>query len=196
VADAPVEVPQAAVASPVEAAEPAAAPRAAEAAPRESDDGRVRRRDRREDRRERPRFEGSDIRPARARDFASWEPQPEAGDDEPIIPSRSDASRSEDARSADTSEQTPDADFVELFVGVGRRDGARAQDLLKCLVDTAGLDKDNVRRIRVRDRHAFVAVRKQDAEGAIAKLAGQQLFGKASVLVEIAREQRMGAESA
>jgi ATP-dependent RNA helicase DeaD len=196
VSNAPVEVPQA------ETVEPAATPRESAAAPRESAaaprdlEGRVRRRDRREDRGERPRFEGSDIRPARARDFASWEPQPEAGDDEPIIPSRSDASRSEEARSADTTEQTPDADFVELFVGVGRRDGARAQDLLKCLVDTAGLDKDNVRRIRVRDRHAFVAVRKQDAEGAIAKLAGQQLFGKASVLVEIAREQRMGAESA
>jgi ATP-dependent RNA helicase DeaD len=169
----------------------AASPEPAAASP-EADEGRIRRRDRRE----RPRFEGSDVRPARARDFASWEPRPEAGDDEPIIPSRAEG-RADGARlEAEASVSAPDADFVELFFGIGRRDGARAQDLLKCLVDTAGLDKDNVRRIRVRDRHAFVAVRKEDAEGAIAKLAGQQLFGKPSVLVEVAREQRMGAEPA
>ena len=92
-----------------------------------------------------------------------------------------------------------DDDYTELFITVGRRDGVRANDLLRALVETAGIDKDTVRRIRVRDRHAFVGVRKTDADAAIAKLHGTTLAGK-TVAVEIARgkvegEEREGAKA-
>jgi ATP-dependent RNA helicase DeaD len=82
-----------------------------------------------------------------------------------------------------------DAPYAELFLGVGRRDGARAQDVLRALVEQAGLDKDHVRRIRVRDRHTFAGVRKDDAERAIAALNGNAIAGKSAVTVELARER-------
>ncbi|MBL9026691.1 MAG: DEAD/DEAH box helicase [Myxococcales bacterium] len=82
-----------------------------------------------------------------------------------------------------------DVPYVELFVGVGRRDNARAQDVLRALVETAGLDKDHIRRIRVRDRHTFVGVRRDDAEKAIAGLSGSTIGTKSSVNVELARER-------
>lgn len=82
-----------------------------------------------------------------------------------------------------------DTPYAELFLGVGRRDGARAQDVLRALVEQAGLDKDHVRRIRVRDRHTFVGVRKDDAERAIGRLNGSSIAGKPSVNVELARER-------
>ena len=80
------------------------------------------------------------------------------------------------------------ADHAELFVTVGRRDGIRAQDLLRVLVEVAGLDKHTIRRIRVRDRHAFISVRKADAATAIAKLHGTALAGR-TLTVEVARER-------
>ncbi|HTJ81836.1 MAG TPA: DbpA RNA binding domain-containing protein, partial [Polyangiaceae bacterium] len=70
-----------------------------------------------------------------------------------------------------------------------------AQDLLRALVEGAGLDKDHIRRIRVRDRHAFVAVRKDDATRAIEKLNNTAIADKATVTVELARE-RGGADEA
>ena len=79
-------------------------------------------------------------------------------------------------------------DYAELFVTVGRRDGVRAQDLLRALVEVAGIDKHTIRRIRVRDRHAFIAVRKADAANAIARLHGTNLAGR-TLTVELARER-------
>ena len=149
--------------------------------------GERERNDRAESRDRGERSSDARLGPTRPRDFASWSPPAEAGDDEPIIPNRKPGTPDEPT----TLVFIPDSALVELFVGVGRRDGARAQDLLRALVEQAGIDKDNVKRIRVRDRHTFVAVRKEDAQGAISKLSGQPLCGKASVLVEIARDQRV-----
>ncbi len=137
--------------------------------------------------RDRPR--GGPDRPRRARDEQSG---PDALHAEPSVPGG-------DFRAV-AAPDAPDLDgvpYVELFLGVGRRDGARAQDLLRSLVELAGLDKDHVRRIRVRDRHAFVAVRRDDAAKAIASLNGQGIAGKPAVNVELARERpadEVGAE--
>ena len=82
-----------------------------------------------------------------------------------------------------------DVAYVELFLGIGRRDGTRAQDILRAIVEGGGVDKDHIRRIRVRDRHAFVAIRKDQAEQAIKRLNGAAIAGKPSVLVELARDR-------
>ncbi len=149
---------------------------------------------------DRPREAGSpDARaggPRPAREYAAWSPPEEEGDDEPLLPARERRPApparqpTSSAASADgaSNAAAPPGDFVELFVGVGRRDGARAQDLLKALVD-AGIDKDHVRRIRVRDRHAFVAVLSADAARATAELNGRAIAGKSAVTVELARER-------
>jgi ATP-dependent RNA helicase DeaD len=120
--------------------------------------------------------------------FANWQPPEEENDDEPLLPPRS-REGAEGAAPAREAEADADAkDYAELFVTVGRRDGVRAQDLLRALVEVAGLDKTTVRRIRVRDRHAFISIRKSDVESAIAKLHGTELAGR-TLTVELARER-------
>lgn len=133
-----------------------------------------------------------------AQDVGRWQPPAEAGDDEPLLPRRPPlAARVEPQAAAPASapvagKDAPaadDADYVELFLGIGRRDGARAQDVLRALTENATVDKDHIRRIRVRDRHAFVAIRRDQAERAIAELNGKTIGAKAAVLVELARER-------
>lgn len=129
-----------------------------------------------------------------------WQPPAEAGDDEPLLPRRSppaaaparervEPQATAAPASAKDAPAADDADYAELFLGIGRRDGARAQDVLRALTETASVDKDHIRRIRVRDRHAFVAIRRDQAERAIAELNGKAIGAKPSVLVELARER-------
>ena len=86
------------------------------------------------------------------------------------------------------TEALPDGDFGEIYVNVGRREGARAADFLRLLTERAGIDKLSVRRIRVRERNAFVSVRKDDVAKAVAALTGATIAGKIAA-AELARER-------
>jgi ATP-dependent RNA helicase DeaD len=90
------------------------------------------------------------------------------------------------------AETLPVGETVELHVSVGRRDGARASDLVRVL-EKAGLSKESVQRVRVRERHAFLTVRKEDEERALAALSGQTIAGRV-VVAERARERHTPAE--
>jgi ATP-dependent RNA helicase DeaD len=80
-------------------------------------------------------------------------------------------------------------DFVELYVSVGRRDGARAADVQRALQEGAALDKNDIARIRVRDRHTFVSVRKSVHTRALAALSAATIAGRVAT-AEVARERR------
>jgi ATP-dependent RNA helicase DeaD len=54
------------------------------------------------------------------------------------------------------------------------------------LVEQGGVDKANVRRVRVRDRNAFVSVPRADVERALGALNGASI-GSKTVAAEIAR---------
>jgi ATP-dependent RNA helicase DeaD len=129
-----------------------------------------------------------------ANEFVTWQPPEEEGDDEPLLGPRAkdtekSAGRSEgEPRPSDVRGEPLAPDMAELFLSVGRRDGVRAQELLQQLVDVAGLDPATVQRIRVRERHSFVSIKKTDVEAAIAKLTGTTLGGR-PLTVEIARER-------
>jgi ATP-dependent RNA helicase DeaD len=82
----------------------------------------------------------------------------------------------------------PDSDFGEIYVNIGRREGARAADFLRLLTERAGIDKLSIRRIRVRERNAFVSVRKDDVAKAVAALTGATIAGKIAS-AELARER-------
>jgi ATP-dependent RNA helicase DeaD len=84
-----------------------------------------------------------------------------------------------------------DADLAEVYVNVGRRDGARASDFQRVLNERAGIDRANVRRIRVRERNAFVSVRREDLARALAALTGATIAGK-TAMAEQARERSEG----
>src|SRR5262249_50158211 len=88
-----------------------------------------------------------------------------------------------------------EGDFAEVYVNVGRREGARAADFQRLLTERAGIDKANVRRIRVRERNAFVSVRREDLARAVEALTGATVAGKVAS-AEPARERGEGEAGA
>jgi len=154
----------------------------------------------------RPRRDGS--RGVRHADYATWQPPSEAGDDEPLMGSQGTAQAGpgvavapfapqasppvgpvEGTPDVATSDFTPPADGAEIFVNVGRRDGIRASDLQKVLIEDVGLERERVQRIRVRDRHSFVTVPHDDVARVVDKLIGMTLGGR-TVNAEPARERQ------
>ena len=142
--------------------------------------------------------------PVRHSDFTSWQPPEEEGDDEPILGDAAPSAPRDVSREAtrdvgldDTDPGRPQegssADYAEVFVSVGRRDGVRAADLQALLLDQIGLDKADVKRIRVRERNAFVSVRRTELARAVAGLSGATLAGR-TVMAEPARERGAGGE--
>lgn len=69
-----------------------------------------------------------------------------------------------------TAEPADDPNSVSLFLNVGRRDGVRVGDLSRFLRDASGLPPDEVGRIRMRDKHTFVAVPKDKVDAVLAAL--------------------------
>ena len=61
------------------------------------------------------------------------------------------------------------------------RDGARASDYQGILTERAGIDRAHVRRIRDRERNAFVSVRREDLARALAALNGASLAGRVAM---------------
>jgi ATP-dependent RNA helicase DeaD len=78
-----------------------------------------------------------------------------------------------------------DDGFLQLFINVGRREGVQAKDLQKILADR-GVSDVSASGIRVRDRAAFVRVRKDLFDQAVAALSGQVIGGR-TVVAELAR---------
>ncbi|APR77154.1 DEAD-box ATP-dependent RNA helicase CshA [Minicystis rosea] len=151
--------------------------------------------------------------PTRHADFTTWQPPEEEGDDEPILGSEREARGrrrhaeprpAPEANAPIISEPTPateaapsaegDVDLAEIYVNIGRREGARAADFQRILTERAGLDKANVRRIRVRERNAFVSVRREDLATALAALTGATIAGKVAS-AEQARERGSEGEA-
>jgi ATP-dependent RNA helicase DeaD len=69
-------------------------------------------------------------------------------------------------------------DWAEIFVSVGRRDGVKPSDLQRLLTDVAHIPPSDAERIRVRDRNAFVSVKREMLDRALAALNGAAIAGK------------------
>lgn len=130
-----------------------------------------------------------------------WKPPAEPDDDVPILPGYTEEAPRHDEESepatlkkqekkaapapkADKEESRPEPEepgFSRIFLNVGRRDGARAQDLQQVLTDVAGIARHDTGRIRVRDRVTFVSVRDADLTKAIAALGGRVIGGRTVV---------------
>jgi ATP-dependent RNA helicase DeaD len=96
------------------------------------------------------------------------------------------------AKPPESSEPAEKSPFVNLFVSVGRRDGATA-DLLKSALADAGVSDGTTGRIAIRERHSYVEVPPELGERVITHLHGSELCGREAV-VEVARP-RGGASS-
>ncbi len=156
--------------------------------------------------------------PKKVSSYTSWEPPIEKDDDAPILPGFTEsASEAPDEPERITipihkagqglapserqkgpkpaqqrgpeSADTEEPGFTRIFLNVGRRDGARAQDLQKLLTDRAGITRDDTGRIRIRDRVTFVSVRQDDLSKAISALGGQVIGGR-TVIAEPAKSKQ------
>ncbi|XXX81934.1 DEAD/DEAH box helicase [Sorangium sp. So ce134] len=94
---------------------------------------------------------------------------------------------------AETPRDEAEGEFVEVFINLGRRDGARAADIQRTLIERAGMAKGDIRRIRVRERNAFVSVPKAELARVVAALNGATIAGK-EARAEQARERTSSAE--
>ena len=82
-----------------------------------------------------------------------------------------------------------DPAFAQIFINVGRRDGARGEDIQKLLEVASALPPDAGHCIRIRDRMTFVSVKREVVEAALAAFAGQVIGGR-TVVAEIARARK------
>ena len=140
------------------------------------------RRERHEERREGRRGGSSEPRPRRAA-----LPEPE-GDDLPgyvATPLPEGAAPVEleaaPANGGEGGERAPGTAFEpspnEIYVSVGRRDGAKPSDFQTLLAEV-GIGPENTEYIRVRHRHAFVSVNRENVEQALAALNGAVIAGR------------------
>jgi ATP-dependent RNA helicase DeaD len=133
-------------------------------------------------------------RPAARRGGGSAEPSDrEWGSGEPApagrgpAPERKERPRPvEVASSDDDEEESAPRDMTRLFVSAGKRDGVRAGDIARFFRDRGGLARNDVGRIRVRDKHTFVDVKSTHVERVVAELSGQKL-GEIEIRIEPAK---------
>jgi ATP-dependent RNA helicase DeaD len=138
-----------------------------------------------------PRREAPRDRRVPHKSFVTWEPPVDADDDKPIL--RGNAPENQASRAMerptpiDAAPVQDDGDFAQIFINVGRRDGARPADFEQMLSE-ASLPAGDANSIRVRDRNTFVSVRKEHLARALEALAGKTIGGR-SVKAEQARQR-------
>jgi ATP-dependent RNA helicase DeaD len=128
---------------------------------------------------DRGRYEQS--RPTRPGSAATVEPErvtsPEPSRTEPSLQAPPLEPPAADAPTLEPFDAGPTATGSEIYVSVGRRDGARPSDF-QTVLENAGIGADVTEYIRVRHRHAFVAVQPEKLEQAIAALNGATIAGR------------------
>ena len=95
--------------------------------------------------------------------LADWSPPSEDNDDQPIF---------------NDQEDDDEPDELEVFVNIGRKDGVRPGDFVSVLADAPGVSREDIGRIRIRDKHTFVAVRTDVIDDVIKALQGREFSGR------------------
>jgi len=113
---------------------------------------------------------------------ASPEAEPIENKDSPsvVLPEQSD-----DSRAIDCGEVSP---ATELFVNVGRRDGAKSQDFAEALA-SGGVPTEHIVAINVRMNHSFIRIASPALERALVLLNGGSICGR-KAFAEISRSAR------
>ncbi|HEY3668479.1 MAG TPA: helicase-related protein, partial [Polyangiaceae bacterium] len=95
-----------------------------------------------------------------------------AGEPEPSAPADAARDRSDDGDFAPAREG-----IAEIYVSIGRRDGARPSDI-QTILEQSGLNAEQTDYIRVRQRNSFVGVKTEYLEKAVSALNGAAIAGK------------------
>jgi ATP-dependent RNA helicase DeaD len=88
---------------------------------------------------------------------------------------------SEDQPTDTTRDEPPRFDVAEIFVNVGRKDGARASDFYDVLANQAGVTIDDTDYVNVRTKNAFIGVRREVLERAVDALNGATIAGQTAI---------------
>jgi len=115
-------------------------------------------------------------------------PEPEAQEERPKKKARAERRPSRDEEDDDEGAEHESEDDVFLYINVGRRDGVRPGEIIRLLAENCAVDKAEVGRIRIRDRHTFVGVPRDKADEIVDQLAGTESHEK-ELVVEKARAQ-------
>ena len=92
-----------------------------------------------------------------------------------------------DGSSDSGPQQSPDS--TELFVSVGRKDGARASDFYSVLQERAGITIDDTNYVNVEQQHTFgIGLHRDLVERALEALNGAVIAGRAAT-AEPARQR-------
>jgi ATP-dependent RNA helicase DeaD len=82
--------------------------------------------------------------------------------------------------------------MATLYLNVGRREGARPGEISRFLREVGGLGREQIGRIRIRDKHTFVGVPVEQVEAVLQAVTGRTLFDR-EVVAERAKAERGGA---
>ena len=82
----------------------------------------------------------------------------------------------------------PDPQAVKVFVSIGKKDRASAKDLVGALIREAGVPKDDIGRIDVRETFSLVEVAAGTADRAVRGLTGTTIRGR-RVIARLDRER-------
>ena len=77
---------------------------------------------------------------------------------------------------------------MKVFVGIGKKDRASAKDLVGALIREAGVAKDDIGRIDVRETFSLVEVAAGAADRAVRGLTGTTICGR-RVIARLDRER-------
>jgi ATP-dependent RNA helicase DeaD len=83
---------------------------------------------------------------------------------------------------------SPSPERVKVFVGLGKKDRASAKDLVGALIREAGVPKDDIGRIDVRETFSLVEVAAGAADRAVRGLTGTTIRGR-RVIARLDRER-------
>jgi RNA-binding protein YlmH len=75
--------------------------------------------------------------------------------------------------------------YVNLYLSIGKRDGAESDDVLLAL-RAAGIEQQDTGEVVVKARHTYVQVTPRVQELAVTRLNGMEICGRQAV-VEVAR---------
>jgi ATP-dependent RNA helicase DeaD len=86
-----------------------------------------------------------------------------------------------EAAPAEAVDEAPRFEVAEVFVNVGRKDGARASDFYDVLSERGGVGIDDTDYVNVRAKNAFIGVRKEYLERAVDALNGATIAGREAI---------------
>ena len=132
------------------------------------------------------------LEPSAAAAFPQEPPEPQTAREPEALIDRDPTQPGSPAPSAQEQAGGPsdeDEGMATLYLGVGRREGVRPGEVARLLHEAAGLERAEIGRIRIRDKHTFVGV-PIDKIGDVARALNGQTFLERALLAEPAKAPR------